>query len=82
MDKANIVPHLDYRRVIRDMDAGVNVYQMSFLPQFAGKFPDIDTHAAGIFCPEVAQRAAMDTEYADFEGFLEQRAFASCIAVR
>jgi hypothetical protein len=46
---------------------------MSLPAKFSGKFPDVDTHAAGVTGAELSERAGVNTEhgYAELSGFHE-----------
>ncbi len=47
--------------IFRVMNTGIDIHQKPLLPQFVSKLSDINTHAAGIFRPQIPHGTTMNT---------------------
>ena len=62
MDKTRMGVQVFHQRIVWVMHPGKNIDLMSQFAKFAGEFPDIDTHAAGIFGSQLPDGTTMCTE--------------------
>jgi hypothetical protein len=57
MNKPDVLVQVGYLLLSGTVLPGINVYQMTAVPKFPGKLPDINTHTPGVFCSQIAHGA-------------------------